>query len=406
MPRFTTKQVIINGSHNEPSAASVRYATLMGNGSSSISNTEANAQAPMPTNGTLSNFQAGLTNAPTAGNSWAFTVRVAGADSALSVTVADAAVTSAVDTDVVSVTAGQLVNISITPTGTPAAGGATYWSCTFTPAIPGETILLGTNLGTAGATTNFLSLAGAHTPDTVEADTHIMPCCAGTFKKFYVAVTAAPGAGTSVVYTLRKAAGNTSVAVTISETGTSGNDTTNTSIAAADDKYAVQQVTGSGAPTYSVAKYGVVFMPDVPGNFPICFVTDDALNTGATEFAPLAAGNTVLTATESETKCLASVGFTLKRISVWLSASPGVSSRAYSFTARKNATTDLATTVTLTATTTGNASIDSTVTAGDFLATKIAPLNSPTGTPKSSIAYLGYIAPTFTYFPLSAMGVG
>jgi hypothetical protein len=104
------------------STSATRYGALRGTVSGgSGSSTETDVYAVAPADMTLKALRASMSTAAGASKSRTFTVRKAGADTALTVAVDGAVeVEDSITTDV-SVTAGQVIDISTTPAGTPAA---------------------------------------------------------------------------------------------------------------------------------------------------------------------------------------------------------------------------------------------------------------------------------------------
>jgi hypothetical protein len=100
-------------------------------GENLISGTEGDVEMPFPHSGTMSNLQVYLTTAPGAGNSWTLTVDVNGTATALTCTIANAA-TSCTDSSLVTITAGDLIDLRVTPVGSPALTRL-GWSATVTP---------------------------------------------------------------------------------------------------------------------------------------------------------------------------------------------------------------------------------------------------------------------------------
>src|SRR3989339_1690415 len=142
----TTKQYIISGTADDPSTSSTEYSCLMGDGSYTWSSENARGSI-IPTSGKLSNLKVRVNTAPGAGKSWTFAIRINGANSDLSVTISDTNTISSLDTDQVTVSAGDDTSISATPSGTPTAAAAVYWTAQFTPDTAGETILLANGNG-------------------------------------------------------------------------------------------------------------------------------------------------------------------------------------------------------------------------------------------------------------------
>jgi hypothetical protein len=100
-------------------------------GSFSISGTESNVSIPFPTAGTVSNLQVYVTTAPGIGTSWTLTVNKNGSATALTCSIAGVA-TSCTDASLVTIVAGDKLDLDVTPFSSPALTTIT-WSASVTP---------------------------------------------------------------------------------------------------------------------------------------------------------------------------------------------------------------------------------------------------------------------------------
>ena len=384
---MATKQFIISGTSDDPGTASTDYSGLMGNGNIAWTSPETDCSELISTPGKLSNFKVGIKTAPGTGKSWTFTIRQNGIDTALSVSISNSSTISALDTDEVTVAAGDKVSISATPAGTPTACAAVYWTCQFTPDTDGETMLLGYGSLTADY---YDSLIGGKGGDVTEFDAQTLFPTAGTLKQFYVELNAAPGTGNSRTFTLYKNSVVTAIAVTISNSATTGNDLVNTLTIAAGDKVTIKQ-TQTGTPATARAFFGTTFLPNTQGEYIVSATTDDLTSSTAVEYQQLTCGDSTLTATENEQHGLAQA-LTAKAIYVNLVNAPGNGS-SWIFTLRE-ALLDTTLTVTISNTaTSGNAATDEAV-AADALVNSSIDARAGTVTSATQIAYLLYNAPT------------
>jgi hypothetical protein len=94
-------------------------------------------------------------------------------------------------------------------------------------------------------------LNGENTNESNENEANNVAPCSITFKKLYVNMTTAPSSGRSRAFTFQKNGASQSTTVTISDTATTGNDTTNNSTAAIGDAIGYISVPTS-TPTASV----------------------------------------------------------------------------------------------------------------------------------------------------------
>jgi hypothetical protein len=107
-----------------------------------------------------------------------------------------------------------------------------------------------------GATAYLVQPAGGTSgSDDIASNTRIMVTRAGTVKNFYVALSAAPGAGKTWVFTIRKNGSNQSVTITINNPATTGSDTANSFTVAASESLSIEQVP-SGTPAGSELVWG------------------------------------------------------------------------------------------------------------------------------------------------------
>lgn len=222
----------IQAGTNSESNSAVNYFAI---GMYSIAGTpESSFQIAAPTAGTFSNLYT-VGGIPGAGKSYAVTLRKNGADTTLVATASGAGSGSANDTThTVSVAAGDLIDFSGTPTGTPA-GGVAYASMTFTPTIPGESIVVGGTTNVFASGTFYLNFNGGYGVGTESVTQNIAPL-AFTVKNLYANVSAAPGVATSRAYTGRLNGSNQTLTCTISNTNTACTpDTTHNFTVAAGD---------------------------------------------------------------------------------------------------------------------------------------------------------------------------
>lgn len=399
---MATRQTIISGTADDPAVdGTSEYASLMGDGNTLWNATEANHESVISTPGKLTNFKVGVKTAPDAGKSWTFTVRKTNVDTTLVVTISDTAVLSSLDTDEVTIAAGDKVCIKAVGTGTPTGAAAVYWRCDFIPDTDGETILLSDSAGSYTVVNNFHTLIGAKAADNLEFDAQTLFPTVGVLKKFYVELSAAPGAGYSKTFVIRLNGVDQSLSVTISDTATTGNDTTNTVTIAAGDKVTIKTTVNWGASV--TAKFGIVFLPTTQGEWIASATTDDVTSSTTVEYQHLNCGDSALTNVESAQHGLASET-TAKKIYVNLLTAPGAGN-TWVFTLREALASTGLTVSIADAATSGNAAIDEAV-AADALVDTLIDAKAGAATSKTQIAYLFYNAPTgvaaaVAFFPRS-----
>jgi hypothetical protein len=118
------------------------------------------------------------------------------------------------------------------------------------------------------AATRIMSVMGRSTPNTDILSERIerrnIWCTAGTLRNLRVVVDAAPGVGNSVTWTIEHNAVDTALAVTISGTDTTGQNTANT-ITLADGDEILLRRTITGTPTDTTQTWTVEFDADEAG---------------------------------------------------------------------------------------------------------------------------------------------
>jgi len=198
---------------------------------SNFSATEGRVNSPMPTAGTWKKLYIQGLSAPGAGTSYTIAFRLGGATQALTVTVADAATTGNDAVNTVAVAPGNLVNMIIDPTGTPAGMASFGGGIVFVSDTSGESLLLGglggtTEVNPSTSAVSYKSLPGFDDWTTTEANAQsLIGKC--TVKKLYVNLSVAPGAGDPVKsyqFDIRKNSADSGITVTVETAETTGYD--------------------------------------------------------------------------------------------------------------------------------------------------------------------------------------
>lgn len=210
----------------------------------------------------------------------------------------------------------------------------------------------------------------------------------GTVSDFYVELDGTPGSSKSWTITVQQDTGagfaNTDLAVTIADSATTGNDTTDSIGVSAGDRL-ILKVTQSGSPTARKCRWTLTYSGIAPSSSLTPVVGGGITNNAATRYGSVAGiWGALSTTTENETRRVMPCAGTVKNLYVVLSASPGTDPDAYRFTVRKGGASQ-ALTVTVTApNTSGNDTANSfSVSAGDVLTMMMEPLNSPSASPKA-----------------------
>ena len=244
---------------------------------------------PWPAAGNFLTLKVDLSNAPGTGTSYRFQLRVAGADSTvLDVTIADDE-TSGSASGTVAVTKDQLLRITMTPTGTPAAVTfANIW-LEFDPTTADNFVYAGgfasTNVSSVGAPRFAGLLGGVEGVAGVSdgAGVRTIAPFAGTITAFTVALNTAPGAGTSWDFRIMvNGAEDASSALNIANTAVLGAVTGLTIAVAKGDVLGFELKAANGTPASSRGmNFGVVFVPTTAGQFAVAGCDDGGGNSTA-----------------------------------------------------------------------------------------------------------------------------
>lgn len=214
-------------SSGSPSASVTSYSTVTGGHASATgwNTTESSVQMIVPTSGTINNFYARLSTAPSSGRSWQFTIMHNGSASSLDLTIANTNTAGNDITNSIAVSAGDTLTIRAIPTGTPATSTSTSFGLKFTPTTPGESFFgYGTATPPSATLTNYDNVLGAGNNAWVPNENNrTMILGPYTLKKVYVKLVTAPGGAASRTFTIRKAGADTALAVTLTGAAVSGN---------------------------------------------------------------------------------------------------------------------------------------------------------------------------------------
>ena len=201
-----------------------------------------------------------------------FTLRVAGAGTALGCTISEGS-TTCIDTDSVSVTAGQRLGFNQTAANTPAASNI-EWTVEFIATSTADSFIFGgpagTNLSTSATQYVTPSPNAGYQTTSIAASSPIP--VSGTLKNLYVELLTAPanGAGTQS-YTFKLYVNDSAsiITCTISEAATTCNDLSNTVSINAGDTLSMESVPAGTPSAFCKMKFGVTITADVEGEFPV-----------------------------------------------------------------------------------------------------------------------------------------
>lgn len=202
-----TKNRFIVASNIQQNTGATTYSPMVG-GLAAQTN-ENLGMGIIPPAGTFANMYVCDTAAPGVGKSWTYVFRSSKSNSTITCTVSD---TNTCCSDIVhssTTVAGELVSISATPSGTPAAANAIF-GISFTPANDGEyPIFFSQTAGPSASANNYAPLTAANqswgTTDTLGVANYVANPTPGVFiKDMYVNVVTAPGAAKSYTLTVRQ----------------------------------------------------------------------------------------------------------------------------------------------------------------------------------------------------------
>ena len=392
-----SEQVIFGGlGQNYGSNTETRYMTPFGGPNHPYwPDTEEKSQVVIASAGNISDLRIVLDDAPGAGNSVTFTMNKNGVATDLSFTISDTD-TSGSDSDVVAVSAGDLLCLEVVPSSSPSYSSV-RWTFKFDGSTAKESLLSGATYAPSQSVSSYFPVFGfEENAAEVEFDVQMVFPTSGTVKNLYVSVEDAPGDGNSMTYLVRDSGGDSSPAVTctISNLETSANDTSHSFTVSAGDTICIQ-TTPSGTPkTTTRFRVGLTFLADTDGQFIIPASMNNWLNATNTEFNYICgAGSMVWTTTEADRYQLGQT-CTIKNIYVVLQKAPSTND-SFVFTLRKDggdASPELSVTISDSATT-GNASADVSIANDDLLDTEVVPVSSP-DLDVSYMSYMGFIEPS------------
>lgn len=380
------KSLLTGGRRSSSTVGATRYASV--NSVHSQQSTESEVQVVVPCAGTIRNLHVVQGTACGAGQSIVYTLRLNGADSALAVTIGGASDTTGVDdADDIAVSAGDILSMQIVISASAAQTGS-GWSMEFESTTANQYPVMGGATG-FGAGTFYFPISGGSSERNATLATEAFPVSpAGTFRDFYVSLPVAPGVGKTRTLELWKNGASTGVTVTISDTATTGSDTTNTISVSAGDVFAVKH-TDSGTPASSAVLYGVEFDPTTAGEFPLFSGDDDNINSLATTY--LGIGNSTGGWVDSGSKYGCGQPMTVKKMYAELTVAPG-SGKSVALSLNVNGSNSTLTTTIADAATTGNDTThEVSVTDLQFLRLEEAPSGNPTTT-KAHVGMTGVMA--------------
>ncbi len=253
------ESLILGRTYSGLLSTATEYGQVM-NGVTLLTDTENDNREVVPTSGTIKNLYVQVNGDLGADpDGYRFTLRLNGA------TVAQSLVVEIIAEDIAGndlvhnlvVAAGDVLTMMIEPLNTPIAQMA-GWGMVFVADIDGESIVMGGSyqaLDTASTKYNHLTPYITNIWEAFENRRYELgQVC--TFKKLYMLLSAAPGAGNSYTFTLR-AAGDTNVVAVVADAATTGNSGVLTDTVA-NDEYVTLKVVPDDTPDAVDAYWGFV----------------------------------------------------------------------------------------------------------------------------------------------------
>lgn len=247
---------VIGGMQDNLTNNAVSYQGLMAQIFSST--TESAVYGPVASAGVFKNLYVKLSGSPGSGKSYAFALMVNGSPSALTTTISDAATTGNDTTHTVSVAAGDIVSMRVTPSGTPTAVRPSF-SMSFDPTTDGESFIIWSEPG--GASTSAVRYdqphgRGANAWSASETSQWIRIQQA-TITGLFFKMNGVSGASKTWTLMLRKELADTTATVAISGASDTAGSITGLSIAASDDDRIGYMLTPTNTPNNNSHKGGI-----------------------------------------------------------------------------------------------------------------------------------------------------
>jgi hypothetical protein len=220
--------IMLGGSFQTTATTGTRYMLPTSTSGSSVSSSSTSFEVVMPADGTITAFYVATPDgSPGSGKSYAVSVLKNDTTDVITATIADTN-TSASATGSESFSAGDTLIIKCTPSGTPTARRITC-CMSITPSALGECYFgfgsanLPSNSGTTYEQTNGDG-GGWVASESARYMSSLPP---ETVRKLHWKASTAPGSTRSWTLTLRDSSSDTSITSTISESNTTGSDTSN-----------------------------------------------------------------------------------------------------------------------------------------------------------------------------------
>jgi len=243
----------------------------------------------VPADGVISNFKLVLDTAPGAGNTRTFDIRKNGS-TGLVVVISNTETTGNSGASTLTVSAGDLLSLRTTETGTPLDS---VWRYSFDFESDNDNFfpIFGGSQDQSISNNQFMVFGSTDSSWNNSNDIRETPLVvAGTIKNLRVALSSAPGSGRSRTFEVYKNQIATGLTVTVADTSTTGfNGVTNVAFAIGD-KLSIQNQNFNN-PGDTEAFFGVVLETTVPGSA-VSTVQTNSIDASSDEFFGLHGSNT------------------------------------------------------------------------------------------------------------------
>lgn len=210
---------------------------------------------PMPTAGVFKNLFIALSGSPGAGTSYTFELYKNGSPTGVQVVIADSDTTGSNTVNTASFSAGDVVYLVCTPSGTPTVRTATG-AISFDPTTDGESVEFARIASPSNSSTVYNPPFGASYGVWLASESgRKMQMNGCKIKNLYMSLESAPGASTSLQFSIRKNGASEGPTITISGTDTTGNNNTTVEFAQGDE-ISMESVP-TNTPTVSIVHTGM-----------------------------------------------------------------------------------------------------------------------------------------------------
>lgn len=320
------KSIWMSGSNDPLSGATTEYYYPYLACDSTWNATHDDRRQLISTPGVINTLHISLTNAPGGSDSWKFTLMKNGSATALTVTISGASTEGRDDTNDVTVAAGDYLSLECDPTFAAFSPLSTArWSMDFESTEDRtQPFMFGSSDNVGGGETNWPAGSGLWGNDIdPTVGRRLRMIRPGTFKNFYVLMSAPAGAGGSWDFILWRniLTADDIIQVVLDHPEVNDSNTSDTFPVVKDDEINVE-ATATSASAFPDIYYGVDLQLDDDSEFVVCSGSIDPLNPAATEYNWLAVTDGRWNATETARRILARP-CTIYGLKVWFCQAPG-----------------------------------------------------------------------------------